>query len=268
MAGFTNYLEDELLDHLLGGGDYSAPGTVYLALFTAAPTDAGGGTEATGGGYVRLAITNNPSNFPNASDGEKTNGVDFTMFTASGAVSAAANMTHVGLYDASSGGNLLMWAAVDTPAAIASGDTPTFATGALQFELKGAFGTSVRNGLLDLVLGANSYSRPASVYAALFTAAPSESGGGTEVSGGSYARVTIANNNTNFPASSSGTKTSGTAITFPTATAAWGTVTDFALFSSALGGSILYFRQLTVSRVVSSGQTFRVDAAALVPVLD
>ena len=53
MAGSkSDYLENEILDHVLGGADYSRPATVYIALYTAAPTDAGGGTEVTGGSYA------------------------------------------------------------------------------------------------------------------------------------------------------------------------------------------------------------------------
>ena len=50
MAGFTNYLEDKIINHVFGGAAYSAPSTSYVALYTTSPTDAGGGTEVSGGG--------------------------------------------------------------------------------------------------------------------------------------------------------------------------------------------------------------------------
>ena len=53
MAGFSDYLEDKVLDHVFGGNAYTAPGTHYVALYTVAPTDTGGGTEVTGGSYTR-----------------------------------------------------------------------------------------------------------------------------------------------------------------------------------------------------------------------
>ena len=49
MAGFTDYLEDKVLDHVFGGSAYTAPTTLYVGLFTAAPSDTGGGTECSGG---------------------------------------------------------------------------------------------------------------------------------------------------------------------------------------------------------------------------
>ena len=80
---------------------------------------------------------------------------------------------------------------------------------------------------LDWILGAFSYTVPTTLYLALYTTAPTSAGGGVEVSGGSYARVAITNNSTNWPASSGGgpgTKANGAAFTFPTASAAWGTI--------------------------------------------
>lgn len=85
MAGsFSNYLENALLDHALGGGNYTRPATVYIALFTVAPSDAGGGTEVSGNNYSRAAVTNDATNFPAASGGAKSNGVAITFATPSG----------------------------------------------------------------------------------------------------------------------------------------------------------------------------------------
>jgi hypothetical protein len=133
MAGsFSDFLELELLDHVFGNAAYTAPATLYVALFTAAPTDAGGGTEVTGGSYARKAVTNNSTNFPAASAGAKSNGaaITFVQATASwGTVVAFA------IFDASSGGNMLGWADLSASVAIASGDTATFAIGDLDITL-------------------------------------------------------------------------------------------------------------------------------------
>jgi hypothetical protein len=84
MAGKSEYLENAILDHVLGGPDYTRPGTLYIALYTVAPTDAGGGTEVAGGSYARVAVTNNSTNFPAAAGGAKTNGtlIEFAEATA------------------------------------------------------------------------------------------------------------------------------------------------------------------------------------------
>ena len=113
----------------------------------------------------------------------------------------------------------------------------------------------LENELLDHVLGGGDYSRPATVYVALYTTAPTDAGGGVEVSGGSYARVAVTNNATNWPAASGGAKSNGTAITFPTATADWGTVVAFAILDAATAGNFLYWGDLTQSKTVNNGDT-------------
>lgn len=113
----------------------------------------------------------------------------------------------------------------------------------------------LENELLDHVLGNAAYSAPATVYVALYTVAPTDAGGGTEATGGSYARVAVTNNDTNWPAASSGAKANGAAITFPTATADWGTVVAFAILDAASGGNFLYWGDLTDNKTVDDGDT-------------
>lgn len=126
----SDYLENKVIDHILGGGDYARPATVYIALFTAAPTDAGGGTEVAGGSYARAAMTNNATNWPAAAGGVKSNGTAITFAQATG---AWGTIVAFGVFDALSGGNLLFWATLTTPKTVQNGDTPSFSIGALQF---------------------------------------------------------------------------------------------------------------------------------------
>jgi len=109
--------------------------------------------------------------------------------------------------------------------------------------------------LLDHVLGNAAYTAPATVYIALYTVAPTDAGGGTEVSGGAYARKDMANNATNWPAAAAGEKSNGTVITFVTATANWGTIVAFGIFDAVSGGNLLYWGDLTVSKAVNNGDT-------------
>jgi hypothetical protein len=133
MASKSDYLENEVLDHVLGGGDYARPATVYVALYTAAPTDSStgssGGTEVSGGNYSRAAVTNNATNFPAASGGSKSNGTAITYPTPSanwGTIVAFA------IIDASSGGNILYWGLVTPNKTVNNGDpAPSFAPGDL-----------------------------------------------------------------------------------------------------------------------------------------
>jgi hypothetical protein len=104
------------------------------------------------------------------------------------------------------------------------------------------------NALLEAALRAVSYTSPATVYVALYTAAPGPTGGGTEVSGGSYARTACT-----FGAASNGSLTNSGACTFAQASAGWGTITSFGVFDSASGGNLLYYGNLTASKTINSG---------------
>ena len=109
--------------------------------------------------------------------------------------------------------------------------------------------------LLDHTLGNAAYTAPANVYVALFTVTPSDTGGGTEVTGGAYARVTVANNATNWPAAAAGAKANGVAIAFVQATADWGTVVAFGILDAVTLGNLLYWGPITPNRVISNGAT-------------
>lgn len=132
MAGSkSNYLENEILNHVLGGPPFTTPGTVYLALSTSAYTDSATGSsmsEVTGGGYARVAVTNDATNWPNATGGQKDNGEVFTFPAATGNWGTVQSFYIV---DASSGGNVLYGADLTVSRTIASGDTASFAVGAI-----------------------------------------------------------------------------------------------------------------------------------------
>ena len=114
----------------------------------------------------------------------------------------------------------------------------------------------LENELLDHVLGNAAYTAPANVYVALYTVAPTDAGGGTEVAAaGAYARVTVVNNATNWPTASAGLKSNGTEITFAEATASWGTVVAFAIMDALTLGNFLYWADLTTSKVIDIGDT-------------
>lgn len=126
----SNYLGNKILDAVLGDTPYDAPNTLYLALFTATPTPSTTGTECTGGSYGRVAITNDDTNFPDAVSKVKSNGVALTFATAS---ASWGTVVAVGLFDASTSGNLLVYVTLTTPRLVSSGDTPTFSIGQLIF---------------------------------------------------------------------------------------------------------------------------------------
>lgn len=135
-AGFSNYAEDEVLDHVYGGGDYTRPATLYIALTTATPTDASTCstiTEPASGSYARVSVTNNATNFPASSGGAKANGTAITFTTAT---ASWGTVTHVVICDASSGGNAIAWGALTANKTVDSGDTVSFAIGDLDLTLE------------------------------------------------------------------------------------------------------------------------------------
>jgi hypothetical protein len=133
MSAFSSDLEDKVMNHILGGSDYSRLGTVYLALFTAAPTETGGGTEVAGNGYTRLSITNNATNFPASSGGQKSNGIAFTFTPASGG--SWGTVSHWAIMSASTGGLILFFGALNAAKLINDTDTLSFAIGQLNITL-------------------------------------------------------------------------------------------------------------------------------------
>lgn len=124
----STYLENALLSHELGHSVWSRPANHYFALFTAAPNDAGGGTEVAGAGYQRKAMPNDGSLWTEPADGESENAVGVEFVEPSG---NWGTVTHFGIFDASSGGNLLRYGALVTPRAISAGYIPYFPAGSL-----------------------------------------------------------------------------------------------------------------------------------------
>lgn len=118
------------------------------------------------------------------------------------------------------------------------------------------------NTLLDELYGSGT---PATLYFGLFTAAPSADGtGGTEVTGGSYARAAVTNNATNFPNASAASKSNANAITWATASALWGTVTHLMVFGALTGGTRYDWGPLDNPRTVNSGDAFSIAPTQLV----
>lgn len=127
MAAISTYLANKLLDHTLRNVAYTPPSTVYLALYKSNPGAGDTGTEVSGGGYARRAVTFNP-----ASGGQIVNSAD-VVFPA--ATASWGTITHIGVRDAATGGNLLYYAALSTAKTIAAGDQIKFPAGQISFSM-------------------------------------------------------------------------------------------------------------------------------------
>lgn len=114
------------------------------------------------------------------------------------------------------------------------------------------FSNFLENAIINATLRNTTYTSPATIYVSLYTSDPTDADTGTEVSGGSYARQTMA-----FDAPSNGVTQNSADVTFPTATANWGTVTHAALHDALTGGNLLYHTALTASKAIDSGDIFK-----------
>lgn len=129
MSALSDYAEALVLDWLMTAGAATRPTSWYVALFTAAPSDSGGGTEVSGFGYARQAVSFNAASSP----GGTTDNSGALNFTASGG--SWGTITHVGIFDALTVGNLLWWGAITTSKTVDDGDTLTFSAGNITLTL-------------------------------------------------------------------------------------------------------------------------------------
>jgi hypothetical protein len=132
----------------------------------------------------------------------------------------------------------------------------------------------LENRLIDQLFRGQAAPTTTTLHVGLLTSAPSDAGGGTEVSGGSYARVAVTSSLTNFAGTQSagstvastgsgGQTSNNVAITFATPTATWGTVTHFGIYDAASGGNLLFFGALTIAKTINQADTVTFPAASL-----
>lgn len=275
MSKFTDYAENALID-FIRGQTLTLPASWYVALGTAA--DDTSFTEVAGTSYARTAITRSLANFSGtqgagttaASTGtshETRNNVAVTTPTAGAGGWTAA--TKMGIFDAASGGNCWFYGDLGSTVTVTSGNSYTFAINTLAFTLglTGGLSDYAANKLIDLIWRAQAFTWPATSYVRLVTTTPTNAAGGVEVSSGNaYARVALASS----LAALSGTQAAGTtvassgtsgrtsnnaALTYPTPTGAWGTVTHAETMDAlTLGtGNRLWWLPLGAAKTIGSG---------------
>lgn len=126
MAAASDYLEDKLLNHTFKNTAFTSPGTTYLALFDADPTDANvTANEISGGSYARQAIT-----WGTVSGGSLSTSADINFTNMPSCV-----VSHVGIYDAATTGNLLWHGALSSSKTVNLNDTFSILSGNLTVTL-------------------------------------------------------------------------------------------------------------------------------------
>lgn len=143
-GALSDYAENAYVDHILRGTAYSAtsPANYYVALYTTACSDAAAGTEVSGGGYARVSIARSTSAW-NGTHGNTTGASSGTSGTVSNAAAVTfpaatadwGTATHWGIFDALTGGNPITCSPLTANRTITNGSTPSFAPGALNFQI-------------------------------------------------------------------------------------------------------------------------------------
>jgi len=143
-TSMSDYLENKLIDWLLRGQSFTAPTNVYVSLHTSGCSDSSNGTEVSGGSYARVQVASSTANWAGTQSAGSTTASSGTGGTTSNnnAVTFPAPtgnwgvITHFGIYDASSSGNLLFCAALTASKTVNNGDAaPSFAAGALTIQI-------------------------------------------------------------------------------------------------------------------------------------
>lgn len=258
MASISDYLELELLDHVLGNGAYTPP-TIYVGLSTASPDDdASGLAEPSGSGYARKAF----ATWNTAASRAITNNGIITFAQASG---SWGTITYYAIFDDPTAGHMLGWGALSTSKDVVSGNTPSIADTEISLSFSsGGFSTYLANELLDHVFGNGSYTPP-TIYVGLSTANPGDDASGlAEPSGGSYARKA---HSAWDVASAGATENTGT-LAFDSATGSWGLITYVALFDDPTAGHMLLYSTATPNQTPANGDTVQYVDGALDITLD
>jgi hypothetical protein len=130
MSAMSDYLEQQLANHIFRASTFSKPTGLHVGLFTSATTDAGGGTELSGNGYARAALAPSDSNWT-LTGGTISNASNQTI-TFPTPTGNWGTVTHFGIFTASTGGSLLFHGALTASKTVNQGDTVTFPGGQLQ----------------------------------------------------------------------------------------------------------------------------------------
>jgi len=251
MGSLCNFAENEVLDHILKVGSYSPPATVYLALFTSDPGEAGSvAGEATYTGYERAAITFGPASGRSITQSGQVN------FPACSGGSSV--VTHWGLMLAGTKtvSDMMAYGAFTLQKTVTSGYQPFVATAEVVVTMSaGGISTAFATVLLDWLFRAQALAFPTTIQVALFSTVCSDAAAGTELSGNGYARTTC----NVWDLAVDGASQNTGAITFPVASGDWSAAVHAAVYIDAVYALWLDINDLTVL----SGEYGRFIAGAL-----
>ena len=252
----TNYFETMILN-VLNGVRAGAPSTVYVGLFLTNPGEAGGGTEISYTGYARRAIAFDAPESMEGGIGIK-NSAEITFPTAQ---AAAGTVTHIGIFDALTSGNMLVYGELSEAQTIEAQEAPVIVANEAKWWLSGDFSDWFKTQILNILRGTNCAG--VTPHLALYNGDPDDSG--TELSGGDYARLALS---FTAPSAQSGTEymeiKNSAAVQSARASSAWGTWAYTVIMSASSGGNPVFKKQKSPSKYMRSGLLLNIPAAGLV----
>jgi hypothetical protein len=251
MAALSDFAELKILDHVCGVASWSIP-TVRVSLHTSAPSETGSpSNEVVAAWYARKT----PATGWNVAttSGVTNNGA----ITWSAVTGSSVTVTHVGLYDALTSGNLLWYKALTTPKLFDVGSIPVIPTTQLVVSASGNWSNYLIPRILDHLVGRAAFTMP-TPRLALYTTNPTAADSGTESNLGGYARLTI-----EFSAAAAGAITNANLEDFGSASSGSNTITHYGLRDAATLGNLLIFGPWDASALVESGDFYKLPAGNL-----
>ncbi len=256
-GALSNYAEAAVLNNFFKKSAYTPQVNTYLALYTSNPTDSDVGNEVStiGTSYSRMPIT---WGAPALVDGkfEIKNSADITFAKAT---ADWGLVTHFGIRDAQTAGNLLAYGAVEVAADVTAGNEYVVLGTKLIVRLTGdSYSRFLAEAVLNMFFR-NTAVAPTDVYASLYITDPTVENTGTEVSTGSYARQMISFGAITQDANGRSIIKNSAAIVFPVATAQYGPVTYVGICNALTGGNLFCFRPASKSVTIQPSQQYKVD---------
>lgn len=248
MGSFSDYAENKILNFVFNKVAFTQPTHLFLALSTANPGETGATiAEPVGNGYTRVM----KDTWKAASNRAVSNSGVIEFPEATG---PWGTITSWGLFDDSTAGNMIAYGDLLSAQAVNVGDNLSVQDGAINASfVTGVLTTYMANKILDHVFKTAAYTLPTNYYMALsVNSNPLDTGAGlVEPSGNAYARV----QSDSWTTSTTGSLMNNGAITFPQATASWGTITHWAIIDASTSGNVLLYAPMTTARAVGRNDT-------------
>lgn len=251
----SNYFE-ELMLNLMRGQAITAPSRLYLGLFLSNPGDTGtGGTEVNYSGYQRQQISFSAP----ATAGSGLRIQNSAEITFPESPSDAGTVTYIGVFDAQSNGNMLLYAQLSTALAVQPGVSPVFRAGSIKWTWSGNLSTYYRRAIMNTLRGTSLAGF--SPYLALCNGDPT--GSGSEFSGGNYARIACTMSAPTQQASGAAMSQNSARVDSNASTAAWGNLNAIAVYDAASSGNAFCVINLDVTYSLISGASVGIKAGRI-----